>query len=100
MAEEFYARKYNDRVLQCVKDSNLHYAVQETPFSLYITLRKKFTSHPDQNILQLPAQTDNELMKATLNQIKLQKEALEIENEGLRAELTAMEIVQSIQLVN
>ena len=97
MAKEFYAQKYSDRVLQCVKASNLHYAVQETPFSVYITLRKKFTSHPDQNILQLPAQTDNELMKATL---KLQKEALEIENEGLRAELTAMEIVQSIQLLN
>ena len=102
MAKEFYAQKYSDQVLQCVKASNLHYAVQETPFSVYITLRKKLTSHPGQNIPQ-PAQSnkhcdlalENELMKATLKQTQVEKEALEIDNEGLRAELTAIELARN-----
>ena len=35
---------YSDGVLQCVKSSNLHFSISETPFSVYITLRKKFTN--------------------------------------------------------
>ena len=35
---------YSDRVLQCVKSSNLHFSISETPFSVHITLRKKFTN--------------------------------------------------------
>ena len=30
-----------EHILQCVRSSNLHFTTQETPFSLYITVRKK-----------------------------------------------------------
>ena len=33
-----------DEVLHCIRTSNLHFSLQETPFSLYVTLRKKLVS--------------------------------------------------------
>ena len=35
-----------DEILRSVHTSNLHFLVQESPFSLYITLRKKFATQP------------------------------------------------------
>ena len=34
-------QKQSAEILRCVRSSNLHFVVQETPFSLYITVRKK-----------------------------------------------------------
>ena len=34
------------KVLTEIRSSSLHYLVQESPFSLYITIRKKFTKNP------------------------------------------------------
>jgi hypothetical protein len=32
----------SDRILDVIKSSNLHFNIQETPHSVYITIRKKF----------------------------------------------------------
>ena len=56
MADEFHpvsAQMFSDQVLQCVKSSNLHFAVQVTPFSVYITLRKEFVSDKIPNYVKL-----------------------------------------------
>ena len=42
MASEFTAEKACGQLLICLKMSKLNYIVNETPFSAYITIRKKF----------------------------------------------------------
>ena len=54
----------SDKILHCVRASNLHYSVQETPFSLYITVRKK----PIKDGIE--AFSENELLKTELQQMK------------------------------
>ena len=41
-----------DTILSAVHSSDLHFLVQESPFSMYITLRKKFTSKSTTTVLQ------------------------------------------------
>ena len=36
---------YCDKILAEIRSSNLHYLVQESPYSVYLTLRKKFTQN-------------------------------------------------------
>ena len=38
-----------DKILSEIRDSNLHFLIQESPFSIYLTLRKKFTQKPATN---------------------------------------------------
>ena len=35
-----------DQIIKSVHSSNLHFLVQESPFSVYITVRKKFAIQP------------------------------------------------------
>ena len=37
-------QKQSAEILRCVRSSNLHFIVQETPFSIYITVRKKLVT--------------------------------------------------------
>ena len=38
-----------DKILKEVRASNLHFLVQESPFSIYLTIRKKFTKNITQS---------------------------------------------------
>jgi len=40
------AHKTCDKLVNAVKSSNLHFVLQETPHSVYITIRKKFVIKP------------------------------------------------------
>ena len=53
-----------DEILRSVHTSNLHFLVQESPFSLYITLRKKFATQPQTVTKEAKVEADNELNTA------------------------------------
>ena len=42
MSSEYSAEKACGQVFICLKMSKLNYVVRETPFSAYVTIRKKF----------------------------------------------------------
>ena len=46
MTGEYSAEKACGQVLICLKMSNLNYMVKETPFSAFVTIRKKFLKTP------------------------------------------------------
>ena len=80
-----------DQVLQAVKSSNLNFLVQETPFSVFITIRKKFISgrvsnfkvnHP--NILQAN--------KEVIDNLEAKADQLEQENFNYARELHSLSL--------
>ena len=56
----------SDEVLQCVRDSDLHFVINETPFSVYITLRKRFVKGNTQK------HTDQAISEAEILKVQLQ----------------------------
>jgi hypothetical protein len=54
----------SDEILQCVKTSNPHYAVNETSFSVYITLRKKFINRD----IKMVTAAESDALKVKLSQ--------------------------------
>jgi hypothetical protein len=40
----------SDEILKVIKSSNLHFNIQETPHSVYITIRKKFVREPSMKV--------------------------------------------------
>ena len=71
-------QKLSDGIVQCVRSSNLHFTLQETPFSLYITVRKKLF----REVVEAP--TENEELKQELTTIKEQFENVDKENKELK----------------
>ena len=64
------------KILYSVRSSNLNYACQETPYSIYLTIRKSWSKHqqvqqPQEYVQQLPQ---------PLSQIELNLKDREIEN--------------------
>ena len=87
-----------DHVIQTLKISRLTFQVQETPYSAYITIRKKFTSNPPSDHspsslsdLQTPGmcQTfenlvmENSSLKDKLGEVEQECDALTLENKKL-----------------
>ena len=82
-----------DVVLSSVRESSLNFSVQETPFSLYITVRKSFSKQKDPYVKQeVPSELlDNLKISASLHQkldeaTKNYRESLET-NEKLQNEI-------------
>ena len=66
--QHLFPQDQSDAVLQCVKSSNLHFAVNETPFSVYITLRKKFLYRESKKVPAAEAFTESNALKVELSQ--------------------------------
>ena len=47
MVGEMSVEKACGQILFCLKMSNLNYMVKETPFSAYVTIRKKFVKNSE-----------------------------------------------------
>ena len=80
--KHYSPEKNSEQILQCVRSSNLHFQVQETPFSIYITVRKKFINEDvklqaDENIIK-PEIVQGELsrMKETIDTLVRDKKEL------------------------
>ena len=66
------------RILAEIRSSNLHYLVQESPFSMYLTLRKKFTkksTKSDQKVQTSPSEIQN--LEDKVNKLRDEKNSLE-----------------------
>ena len=75
---------YCDQILKDVHSSHLHFLVQESPFSLYITLRKKFTTQPQVKLQerQVDPNHDLKLARDTIN--ILEEKLAESESEFIK----------------
>ena len=74
----------SDAVLQCVKSSNVHFAVKKTPLSVYITLRKKFLYRDSKKVSASKAFTESNALKVELSQSYQKCEDLVQENLELK----------------
>ena len=94
--QQIKAQECSDQILQFVKNSNLHFALQETPFSVYITLRKKFVREvAAANLQKANFQSENmretEKLKDSLIQIQRKEAAILYENDQLRMKIEHQE---------
>ena len=78
-------QKSSDFILSSVRQSSLNYTLQETPFSLYITVRKSF-SKLKSDIESLDEPEENEK-----NNLEVKLKAIEEENSLLHQNLKKLE---------
>ena len=69
---------YCDQILKSVHSSSLHFLVQESSFPLYITLRKKFATHP-----QVKLHDSKDAKDDSTNELKLARDTINILEEKL-----------------
>ena len=69
---------YCDQILKSVHSSSLHFLVQESPFSLYITLRKKFATNPPVKV-----HDSQDAKEDSTNELKLARDTINIFEEKL-----------------
>ena len=83
------ARNYNqlvtpqkccDEILRCIRSSNLHFTTQETPYSLYVTVRKKMINEQS----EFESLSENELVNYELLKLKEKCDVLVQSNDELR----------------
>ena len=67
--QQLSPQNYSDEVIQCVKSSNLHCVVNEPPFSVYITLRKKLING-QMKIAASEATSEGDSLKVELKHYK------------------------------
>ena len=93
MADRFLAQDCSDQVLKCVKDSNLHFVVKETPFSLYITIRKKFVTENNSNNLEPKENDQVQTLEESLISLQTEHDALDQENSDIRTRYEEMKVI-------
>ena len=71
-------QKYCDEIPRCIRSSNLHFTTQETPYSLYVTVRKKMINE------QFESLSENELVNYELLKLKEKCDILAQNNDELR----------------
>jgi myosin heavy subunit len=57
-----------DKILTEIRTSNLHFMVQESPYSVYLTLRKKFTQSVPQVLKSMITSDENNSLKTKLTE--------------------------------
>ena len=80
MAGENSAEKACGQVLICLKLSNLNYMVKETPFSAYVTIRKKFMK-------SFNPENHTPVVGDSFKKLERNKEVLEKKNKGLLTDI-------------
>ena len=55
-----------NKVLQVVKDSNLNFLINETPYSAFVTIRKTFVKHSEEDTLEKVVTHQNTARQNTL----------------------------------
>ena len=76
----------SDQVIRSIQESCLHYAVSETPYSVYVTIRKKFLRTPNQSKLKnqmlLPSDLTSNLLQENFSLKSKNKELERSVGEG------------------
>ena len=75
-------------ILKNIRSSSLNYAVQETPFSLYLTIRKSFVKNKTRSdskpATSSPLVRETEISREELETLKVECESLKNENQTLK----------------
>jgi hypothetical protein len=83
-------------VMKFLHSSNLHYSAQVTPFSVYITVRKKFR---DTSLLVIPDQASQESSKISISKEAIQSWKTELNNQLKQKALECHELEVSRNLL-
>ena len=79
-----------DFIINSVRDSSLNFSLQETPYSLYLTIRKTFSkaslSSEQNSTLSLPSLVSDQTQKE-INTLKQKLEYVQDSNESLKSDL-------------
>ena len=78
-----------NQVLQVIRNSNLHFSVQETPYSLYISIKKKFNQNREAPSQSVPTPSSKQKGKIA----DLTKECVLLEN---AMERTKNQLIQEV----
>ena len=76
-----------DQIVKSVRNSCLNFSIQETPYSLYLTIRKSFTKAPQDSSNDLKNESENiinqeiETLKARLSEAEKRNQRLQSEHE-------------------
>ena len=84
-----------ENVLECLKSSNLNFLIQESPYSVYVTIRKRFLKNSPQKIPS-PKRTEEILkqrlyyMESLFGSVSEENVALKSDIENKRKEIEAL----------
>ena len=87
MAANQIVRKIHD----VVQMSGLHFVINQTPFSSYITIRRRFISPDDQQTVESNNITEDQVFKSKLDEMKVKLEKMETENTSLQEDILERE---------
>ena len=76
-----------DLILQQIRTSHLNFAIQETPYSIFLTIRKSFTKSFQNHVLQNQADPNSE----KVSELKSDLENLLDENKSLVTKIEVLE---------
>ena len=79
-----------ENVLECLKTSNLNFLIQESPYSVYVTIRKRFLKNSPQKIPS-PKKTE-EVLKQRVFYLESLVESFSEENVALKADIKNKDI--------
>ena len=79
------------QILFCLKKSKLNYMVKETPFSAYVTIRKKFIKSEINDTIQNEIKTNLDVIENVKRLEKINSE-LELKNKSIYSELGHLRI--------
>ena len=91
MADDFSAHALSGEIVQRVRSSNLHFSISETPYSVYMTIRKKFVNN---SIVQRTKESkcDNIQLERNFSLLKESFDALSQENACLQSQIHEQEV--------
>ena len=81
-----------NQILQVIRNSNLHFSVQETPYSLYISIRKKFKQNKEapSQFVPIPISKQEEKIADLTKECELLENAMERAKMNLSGKLMSM----------
>ena len=102
MSGDGCAEKACGQILFCLKMSNLNYMVKETPYSAYVTIRKKFTKVSNvETPPSIKVNESNEKLRKEHNLLEQKYKALYSENGHLKIDLENLEVkVEALETIN
>ena len=76
-------------IVKSLNASNLHFILQETPFSIYITIRKKLLEYSNSIKAQAQAPQTEDKLNSKINSLETSLRSLNEQNDELANELVS-----------
>ena len=91
MAPSFSAQKHCDTILDRVRSSNLNFVLQETPFSIFLTIRKSFNKNLSNQPYPEPNLDSDVHDSDKLSDLMAEIKSLRTENKNIKAKKELLE---------